>query len=446
MTDKKGPLGPAVDDGTVDLLGLGASSSSAAATIPLIPQPMDVAFTPTTSQAGDDDLPPSYDEEGTSLLSHPSHNVPAGATNAVPSEPPPDFTPYIAEHSEHPKSGQVTSYDSHLNEDGEALYRFLLTQNMFSPRPQVRMRGTHVEEHHHYHHRNSDDGSTRSSTEHRTVVDFDIIMNFQSLILIEPGQQGIMQVVDDELKTYRGGRFRKTGGSIRSLPIGTPIIPKTMRDWADNYCADRAICKEFVMEKICPGYDTKYLETQLYQLIQSTNYGGDIQITFPTTHSKVKVRPANKLTQLRYNRAARWFCYLTFLWLITWPLLWFMTRKYNVVRSVWPMSAVGIDGRRRVKMTEEQWFDYWRLAIRRAVLGQRQGMVTEQDLIEIAAESDMPRMQTRAGNQPVDNMVGGAVDVLTVMTQQRQVFGWGRNETSRVWNLRWGGDESHWDS
>ena len=67
------------------------------------------------------------------------------------------------------------------------------------------------------------------------------------------------------------------------------------------------------MEKICPGYDTKYLATRLHQLIQSTNYAGDIQITFPTTHNKVKIRPANKLTGLRYNKAVRWFCYLTFL-------------------------------------------------------------------------------------------------------------------------------------
>ncbi|KAF3211849.1 hypothetical protein TWF191_010665 [Orbilia oligospora] len=389
--DKKGALPTTTthaDMQTGDLLGLDGPSGSSS-TIPLVPQQ---DFTPTTSQAGDDDeLPPSYDAEGTSLLPHPSHSVPNGATNAIPLEPPPDFTPYIAEHYENPTTGSVTSYDVHLNEDGEALYRFLLTQNMHSPRPQVRMRGTHVEKHHH--HRNSTNDQ-RSSTEHKTIVDFDITMDFQSLILIEPGQQGIIQVVDEDTSAHR--------------------------------------------------YDTKYLATRLHQLIQSTNYAGDIQITFPTTHNKVKIRPANKLTELRYNKAVRWLCYLTFLWIITWPILFFMTKNYNVVRSVWPMSAVDVSGRRRVKMTEDQWFEYWRLAIRRAVLGRRQGKVTEQDLIELAQEAGMPRMPFRTGNQFMDNMLGGAVDFFGAVGDQRRAFGWGRTDTNQ-WHFRWGQSDNHWD-
>lgn len=278
------------------------------------------------------------------------------------------------------------------------------------------------------------------------MVDFDVTMDFHSLILIEPGQQGIMQVVDENVKAYRGGRVRKLGRNNVSLPIDTPIMPKSVRDWADDYCADPSICKEFVMEKICPGYDTKYLENRLSQLIQSTNYAGDIAISFPTTHNRVKIRPSNKLTELRYNRAVRWFCYLTFLWLITWPILWIMTHRYNVVRSVWPMSAVGVDGRRRVKMTEDQWFDYWRLAIRRAVLGRRQGRVTEQDLIEIASEAGMPRMPIRTGSRFVDGVIGGAADWLNVVSEQQRSRGWGWSDSNNNgWTFRWGGDESHWD-
>ncbi|KAF3939355.1 hypothetical protein ABW19_dt0206339 [Dactylella cylindrospora] len=439
MSSKKDSLGPAATTHaqlveTADLLGLGGSSGSS--TIPLIPHP-EVSTHPI-----DDDLPPSYEAEGASLLPHPSHSVPEGATNSVPLEPPPDFTPYVAEHHEDPTTGHVTSYDAHLNEDGEALYRFLLTQNMHQPRPQVRMRGTHVERHHHDHRTSNQSG--QRETEHRTIVDFDIYMDFQSLILIEPGQQGIMQVVDEDTKAYRGSVFRKRGRSNRSLPVDTPIMPKDVRSWADDYCADPSTCKEFIMEKFCPGYDTKYLETRLSQLIQSTNYGGDIQITFPTTHNKIKIRPANKLTELRYNKVVRWFFYLTFLWLISWPILLFMTKKYNVVRSLWPMSAVDVNGRRRVKMTEDQWFEYWRPAVRRAVLGRRQGRVTEQDLIEIAQEAGMPRMPIRTGNQTMDNLLGGAVDFFGAVSDRRRGFGWGRSERNN-WNFRWGNSHDHWN-
>lgn len=229
---------------TGDLLGLGGSSSSAIN--PPGPQ-SDIVFTPTTTEAGgDDDLPPSYEEEGTSLLPHPSHSVPDGATNGVPMEPPPDFTPYVAEHHENTSTGQITSYDRHLNEDGEALYRFLLTQNMSSPRPQIKMRGTHIEERHTHHHNHHNGGGSndRRETEHRTIVDFDIVMDFQSLILIEPGQQGIMQVIDEDRKAYRGGVFQTKGRTNGSLPVGTPIIPKDARSWADDYCADESPCKE----------------------------------------------------------------------------------------------------------------------------------------------------------------------------------------------------------
>jgi hypothetical protein len=94
------------------------------------------------------------------------------------------------------------------------------------------------------------------------------------------------------------------------------------------------------------------------------------------------------------------------------------------------MSAVDVNGHRRVKMTEDQWFEYWRPAIRRAILGRRQGKVTEQDIIEMAAEAGMPRRNIQTGNSTADWMLGAAFDFFGVVGDARRQNGWGRDQWS----------------
>src|SRR5947209_7107001 len=131
-----------------------------------------------------------------------------------------------------------------------------------------------------------------------------------------------------------------------------------------------------IMEKTCPGYNTALLERELQQLIHATNYRGQVKVTFPSTNHIIKIRPSNQFTRLRYNSPLRWFFYVTFLWIITWPILWFITKKYNVIKSVWPIS-VEQDHGRIVRITEEQWLMKWKPPIRRAVLAKRTGWVSE---------------------------------------------------------------------
>lgn len=89
----------------------------------------------------DGDAPPTFEEvvAGSSSSSINFSNLrgtdkprsPEAATtggNHVSISPnPPEFSFWDAEYSE-TSSGDVVSHDAHLNEDGEALYRFLLTQ------------------------------------------------------------------------------------------------------------------------------------------------------------------------------------------------------------------------------------------------------------------------------------------------------------------------------
>lgn len=132
------------------------------------------------------------------------------------------------------------------------------------------------------------------------------------------------------------------------------------------------------MTKTCPGYDFDKLARLLKDLARSTGYRGTINVKFPVTYHKVHVRPDNQITRLRYNKFVRWFFYLTFLWLFSWPILWFITYRYNLVRSEWPLSMTTEDGRKQYIVDEDSWFERWREAIRRSVMSRRQDWVTEQ--------------------------------------------------------------------
>ncbi|KXN90053.1 hypothetical protein AN958_05058 [Leucoagaricus sp. SymC.cos] len=106
--------------------------------------------------------------------------------NQEPLGPPPAFTPYEAAWFE-VGNGDIVSHDEHLNTDGEALYRFLLTQaSQRPPSYRIHCRGTHTEtryrfvtshdSHHHSHH-SSSSSSTRTESYRERVTDFDFYID-----------------------------------------------------------------------------------------------------------------------------------------------------------------------------------------------------------------------------------------------------------------------------
>ncbi|KAH9171781.1 hypothetical protein EDB89DRAFT_2229679 [Lactarius sanguifluus] len=75
------------------------------------------------SGAGPSEAPPSFEES----VGHLVIDIDKFPEPIPDGEDPPEFTPYEAVHWVS-KDGEIISHDSHLNEDGEALYRFLLSQ------------------------------------------------------------------------------------------------------------------------------------------------------------------------------------------------------------------------------------------------------------------------------------------------------------------------------
>ncbi|KAJ7597017.1 hypothetical protein C8J56DRAFT_918930 [Mycena floridula] len=266
------------------------------------------------------------------------------------SEAPPPFAPYEAEFFE---SGQsVVSHDTHLNNDGEALYRFLLSQSTRPPGLEIRIRGTHEETE--WRNVTTRDNGGRSTTRRerttRTVVDFD----FNIRIPVQP--QVTHWSVADSDPAYRGsmtkevqvgfGRHRAKKADRRAferfleetsengLPPWNPRFPnsdstplrssKTLREWADEYCLSDKYMKEFLYEKQIYGWNLKKLELAVRSSIVASFYQGDIQVDFVKTGSKIYIRPDNRLSRMLSNK---WLKFLLWI-LLMYPFIWLLKRFY----------------------------------------------------------------------------------------------------------------------
>lgn len=95
-------------------------------------------------------------------------------------------------------------------------------------------------------------------------------------------------------------------------------------------------------------------------MVRSTNYRGDVKITFPVANRQVVLAPNSLVCQMRYG-PARWFFYVTFLWLLTWPVLWVWTRRWDVVDARF-QTVEGVEGR---------WVDRWGWVVTRMVRQRR---------------------------------------------------------------------------
>jgi hypothetical protein len=173
-----------------------------------------------------------------------------------------------------------------LNALGEALYRFLLSQATSNPSYRLHCRGTHSEHRTRWVRETNREGRTESRRETytETVTDFDFYIDagphisskpiHWSVADNEPAYRGLMVPETDlfgikqttkraEKKRYmKWAEERKTRGLppwiasmdgwFEGLPddANTLKSSKTLRQWADEYCASQKYLKEFVYDKV----------------------------------------------------------------------------------------------------------------------------------------------------------------------------------------------------
>jgi hypothetical protein len=292
----------------------------------------------------------------------------------------------------------------------------LQQQSSFPPCYFVQLVGTHTE-------------TVRQNNKEtkNKVRDFWIKINITSLL---GGRE--IECLPDNKRGYRGGR----------LPVLTPNLADVerhtdpLRSWCDLFVNNPAGVRSFTMKRQVTNHDTKKLEQLLRSAISETNYRGHLHISFPTTHNSLIVYTPGKINQWRTTTWICWVFYLTFLWIFSWPVLFFLTHKYEVVKVKYPYANVPADqpGQRDCAvMTEAEWFNLWQEAIKRAAIGR---MICEENCLDdhyriatakaVARGANQPPPEVpRTGNALADGALGVLSQGLRVAEAWNASRGWG---------------------
>ncbi|KAG9090508.1 hypothetical protein FRC06_001025 [Ceratobasidium sp. 370] len=308
------------------------------------------------------------------------------AYHDLPDDLPPVFTHYHAEYDVS-SSGDIFSHDRHLNEDGEALYRFLLAHASTPPNLLLRCRGTHPETRvRHVTRSETRDGRTvtriEPETYTETVVDFDFSIDISHHLRQLPP---VNWTVPDDEPAYRGGMSREvltdTLSGVRRVPRrvlkagkvwrerrekwGLPpwlsqadhdpnaaqAVPAdesmpmrselSLRQWADRYCASHKGLKEFTFRKVAYGWNFEQLAEAVRSTIRRVSYvpNQTVTVKFSTSANTIDIRPST-----RFSRALSKTWVVVVLWMfLIYPFIWLYRRfrggRWEVAGAAFPLRA-----------------------------------------------------------------------------------------------------------
>ena len=144
------------------------------------------------------------------------------------------------------------------------------------------------------------------------------------------------------------------------------------------------------------------------------------------------------------------------LWIFTWPILWILTKRWEILEVQWPTQVqkqpdgswpvtdesqphVMNDGYptsnpdvRNAGINEADWARQWTLAVQLAAEGRRTCTLTDTDRTTAAAIVERLRQratQDAFGTNPRNDFVGAAAGLLRevggIMREQHTLSGWG---------------------
>ncbi|KAF8677445.1 hypothetical protein RHS04_06164 [Rhizoctonia solani] len=292
--------------------------------------------------------------EGSSSGTQPLEITMVPAYDETDRDSPPEFQPYYADYKT-TSSGNICSHDKHLNEDGEALYQFILSRAKAPPKFILKCRGTHPEERTRYVTRTKNiDGRTVTQTERQTytetIVDFDFAIDVSQHFQQHPP---VLWTVPDDEPAYRGrmkrevltdtGRYqsdspRRITPSDEAMPDRSEL---TLRQWADRYCTSNKSMKSFKFRKVVYGWNTEKLAQVVRSSIRAITYcrTPTITVKFITSASEIDIRPPSTIS---CALSKTWAVFLLWLTLI-YPFIWVYKRlrggRWEVAGSAFPLRT-----------------------------------------------------------------------------------------------------------
>lgn len=313
--------------------------------------------------------------------------------------------------------GEVTIRMDERLTDPDELYRYVDKYlSNAPPRPTVNITGWHWET-----------VRRKDKKEKERVCDFDISLSFQPY-LSRPRTTNFWQSLSatHESNVYRGG-WRKTRAAGHQGGIQLTDEPnKNLPQWCEDFCASPARLKVFRVTRLIDGWNTELLKGQIEALVRSTQYRGHLDITFPVEQRYVDIYTPHTVNKWRISWI-RYIFYFTFLWLFTWPILFFMTKWWDVYTVVWSFSYTNQDGTRTyATLSEKQWMEKHKKLIKRLVFDRFQGDASSHPT-HFAVEPE--RRQSQTGNENLDSAIGFVQSGMRSWSN----FSAGRNPDDQGW-------------
>lgn len=370
-----------------------------------------ILFTATPGQHNDD-LPPIYDEVAEASAST-TQTAPLLSDAALPGySSSSDLQPFF-------RDDQAAYYlSARLDSDPDLLEARVRSWAATPPRAFVRVSGYHRER------RNGRDGKK----ENKNITDFDVKVELTPYLFADATNRHAwseLQTVQNGDKARRGTVFpRRAPKAKGNIELGDVDAPD-LTQWCHLYVASHSGLKSFSLRRRMVGFDQARVREQLEALVRRLNYKGHLQVSFPVQDHTVQVWNECRTNQWRLTKWIYVMFCVSMLWLLSWPYLFFRTKRFETVSSEWHFSRVDSGGRKRyVSLTEDQWYNMWGRPIAKAVLSKRQGVLDQQDLI--AADSADPAFNT--GHATVD----GALDFfragVNAMNEVNRHLGWGEDQ------------------
>lgn len=340
-----------------------------------------------------DDPPPYADSEGDVTPRAPIYHSPPPTSRTDHSAP--------AFRNGKPQVCDTTTYmDARYDSDPVFLESALRSFASSAPVPLIYIMGTHKE-------------TTKRGDKKEThdVTDFRIVLNISSYLhpnfaLDDSSTMHLVTASNGE-KTHRGTVLKKRAPGVKQdIEVGSPA--PSLTEWCHRFCASTSRLRIFRLTRSVTGLDKTHMQNRIEGLLRATNYRGHINISFPIEDEHADIYTSHAINKWRTTPWICWAFYLTFLWLLSWPLLFISTKRYAVVRAEWPFSLASNGRKTYTTVSEDQYLERWAVAIRRLALDRFQGEATDdmmRGVSERAADPPMPGSFS-TGHAGVDNAVG----------------------------------------
>ncbi|QQK48300.1 Peptidoglycan-binding Lysin subgroup [Penicillium digitatum] len=361
-----------------------------------------------------DDAPPPYTDDPEPILASIQH-----AQSIQPVQPPPSIRPLRLIDSAYvlPGGNDVKPHDKvsltlepTLSTDSDELYEAIRRQIKLPPRPLLYIHGTHTE--------SSNDNKNEKNN---TCTDFKFKLDLAETMLTgwEGGSMDAnwreTDILADEDLTpaYRGGILRsrtykppKSRAAISLAEDSDALLPRddayeqdnaspevqNLWMWCQRFCRDPASVKSFTLHREIKGFDSNAMRNVLSSHIRELNYRGSISFDLFIAQRSVTIYSPHWINRLRANRFIWWAVVLLQLWIIAWPVIFFMEKRYEVVHTRWnaslrPESDSALTKCYAFGRDESSLAEYWAPAVKQAAWTRRQG---EGDLL---TRMDADRLQ-----------------------------------------------------